>query len=101
MVIKVLIVDPDIAFAVPFKRALEQSGDYAVSVFANGKAAVELIKHEPQDVAILDLLVADIDIFTLIGSLRGFQPGLAVITTTHSAEGTAQSKSLNAQGNVR
>src|SRR5260221_2288126 len=101
MVIKVLIVDPDIAFAVPIKRALEQSGDYVVNVFANGKAALDLIKREPQDVAILDFQISDIDIFTLITSLRGTQPELVVLTSTRSAEGSMQSQSIAAQGSIR
>src|SRR5260221_1250860 len=101
MVIKVLIVHPYIAFAVPFKRALEQSGDFVVNVFANGKAALDLIKRESQDVAILDFQISDIDIFTLITSLRGTQPELVVLTSTRSAEGSMQSQSIAAQGSIR
>ena len=76
MTIKLLIVDPEIGFAIPVKRALEQSGDYVVNVFANGMAAIELCQRDPQDIAILDFRIGDMDLPRLIKALRAVQPDL-------------------------
>ena len=100
MTIKVLIVDPDIAFTVPVKRALEQSGDFKVNLFVNGQAAVELLQREPQDVAVLDFNVDDMDIPGLIQALRAIQPGLFVLASPRTQEHVNQLPSLDVQGSI-
>ena len=72
MTIRVLIVDPDLGFTVPIKRALEQSGDYVVNAFSSGQAAVEIVQRETQDVAILDFNVEDMELPELIEALRRY-----------------------------
>ncbi len=100
MTTRVLIVDPDIAFAVPVKRALEQSGNYSVSVFANGKAALELIQRQPQDIAVLDFRIDDMPLPALIAALRAIQPGLFILTSPRTEADIAQLPSLNTQGSI-
>jgi DNA-binding NarL/FixJ family response regulator len=100
MTIRVLIVDPDIPFAVPIKRALEQSGDYAVNVFANGKAAIEMVLREPHDVAILDFNVGDMDMPTLIRELREVQAGLFILASPRTNDHVAQLPALDVQGSI-
>ena len=100
MTIKVLIVDPDIAFTVPVKRALEQSGDFKVNLFVNGQAAVELLEREPQDVAVLDFNVDDMDIPGLIQALRAIQPGLFVLASPRTQEHVNQLPALDVQGSI-
>jgi DNA-binding NarL/FixJ family response regulator len=100
MTIRVLIVDPDIPFAVPIKRALEQSGDYAVNVFANGKAAIEMVLREPHDVAILDFNVGDMDMPTLIRELRAVQAGLFILASPRTNDHVAQLPALDVQGSI-
>lgn len=100
MTIRVLVVDPDIAFTVPVKRALEQSGDYVVNVFVNGQAAVELLQREAQDVAIVDFGIDDMDLPGLIRALRDIQPGLFILASPRSNEQVAQLPALDVQGSI-
>ncbi len=100
MTTKVLIVDPDIAFAVGVKRALEQSGDYKVTAFANGQAAVELARVEPQDVTIIDFNLGDMDIAALIAGLRGVQPDLFILVSPRTGVQIERLQSLDVQGSI-
>src|SRR5438045_8137564 len=95
MAIKVLIVDPDISFVLPIKRALEQFGEFSVSVFTTARAATEAIQREAQDVAVLDFNVEDMDLPTLISALRRVQPGLYVLVSPRHAADTARFASLD------
>jgi DNA-binding NarL/FixJ family response regulator len=100
MTIRVLVIDPDIAFTVPVKRALEQSGDYVVNVFASGRAAVELLQREAQDVVIVDFGIDDMDLPGLIRALRDIQPGLFILASPRSKEQVAQLPALDVQGSI-
>ncbi len=100
MTTKVLIVDPDITFAVGIKRALEQSGDYKVTAFANGQAAVELVRAEPQDVTIIDFNLGDMDIVALIAALRGVQPDLFILVSPRTGVQIERLQSLDVQGSI-
>ena len=100
MTTRVLIVDPDIAFTVPIKQALEQSGDYTVNVFANGAAAVEAVQRTAHDVAILDFNVGDTDLASLIRELREIQAGLFILASPRTGEHVAQLSSLDVQGSI-
>src|SRR5258708_7902282 len=100
MTIKVLIVDPDISFIVPIKRALEQSGDYLVNIFANGNASVEAVQRESHDVAILDFHLDDMQLPELIKALRQAQPELFILTSPRTPQDIAQLPSLDAQGTI-
>src|SRR5689334_5959470 len=100
MAIKVLIVDPDISFVLPVKRALEQFGEFSVNVFTTARAALEAIQREPQDIAVLDFNVEDMDLPTLISEVRRIQPGLYILVSPHNAGEMGQVASLDAQGSV-
>ncbi len=100
MTIRVLIVDPDIAFTVPIKRALEQSGDYVVNVFANGRAAVEAVQQAAHDVAILDFALDDMDLPGLIHELRAVQAGLFILASPRTSEQIMQLPLLDVQGSI-
>src|SRR5258707_11426760 len=97
---RVLIVDPDIAFAVPVKRALEQAGNYSVSVFASAKAALELVQRQPQDVVVLDFHIDDMPLSTLIAALRVIQPGLFILTSPRTEAEVARLPALDSQGSI-
>src|SRR5947209_7339904 len=100
MTIKVLIVDPDIVFTVPVKRALELSGDYDVRIFASGGAAIEHILREIQDVAIVDFNIADMTLPQLIADFRRVQPDLFILTSPRTAADIAQLPTIDAQGSI-
>ncbi len=100
MTIRVLIVDPDLGFTVPIKRALEQSGDYVVNAFSSGQAAVEIVQRETQDVAILDFNVEDMELPELIEALRQIQPGLFILASPRINEHINQLPNLDIQGSI-
>src|SRR5258708_18326947 len=100
MMINVLIVDPEIGFAVPVKRALEQAGDYRISVFVNGKAGLELLQRQPQQVAVLDFRVADFELSALIKAMRRIQPTLTILVSSRTPDDTTQLANLDVQGNI-
>jgi hypothetical protein len=95
MTIKLLVIDPDIAFIVPVKRALETLGDYAVSGFASGRAGLDQVRREPYDVAIIDVRVEDMALPMLIGALRGEQDSLPILLS-----GTNEPRGLTVQGTL-
>ena len=76
---RVLIVDSDISFVVKVKQALQAGGNYDVTVFATGQAALEHLSRELQDVVIVDFALRDMDGPGLIEKMRSLQPDLAVI----------------------
>lgn len=100
MTINVLIVDPDIAFTVPIKRALEISGDYKVDVFASGKPALEVLERDPRDVAILDFALADISLPDLIEAMRRIQPWLFILVSPRTPDEIDQAPNLDIQGSI-
>ncbi len=100
MALKILLVDPDISFAVGIKRALEQVGGYRVVAFASGHSAIELVRAESQDVAILDFEPGDIDLAALIDSLRAVQPALFILVSPRTEAQAAHVRTLNVQGSI-
>ena len=100
MTINVLIVDPDIAFTVPIKRALEISGDYKVNVFASGKPALEVLERDPHDVAILDFGLPDIALPDLIEGMRRVQPWIFILVSPRTPEEIDQAPNLDIQGSI-
>ena len=54
MPIRLLIIDPDLQLTSRLKPAIETAGDFVVRVCATGSAALGIVQHEPQDVAVID-----------------------------------------------
>ncbi len=100
MTIKVLIVDPDIQFTVPIKKALEGSGDYSVDVYTTGQAGVEAVQRGRFDVAILDFGIDDVDLPTLIHAIRQEHPGLFILVSPRTDEHIMQLPTLDVQGSI-
>ena len=51
MVIRVLIINRQLVFAVTIKQALEQTGAFEVHPFTDPNAAMEYLRTHPHDVA--------------------------------------------------
>ena len=73
MTTRILIIDPDISFMVSLKQALEGTGEFRVSVSANGPAAEDSLQRERHDIAVLDFEVPELDVMELIADLRRIQ----------------------------
>ncbi|MCE7948699.1 MAG: hypothetical protein DYG88_14850 [Chloroflexi bacterium CFX4] len=81
---RILIIDPEIGFAVPIKQALEGIGRYRVNVFASSQAALELLAREPQDFAVIDAAIEDAHLPRLIETLQRLHPQLVIIMSRYA-----------------
>ncbi len=81
---RILIIDPEIGFAVPIKQALEGIGRYRVNVFASSQAALELLAREPQDFAVVDSAIEDTLLPHLIETLQRLHPQLVIIVSRYA-----------------
>ncbi|MBX3085627.1 MAG: hypothetical protein KF716_28580 [Anaerolineae bacterium] len=98
MPIRLLIIDPDLQLTSRLKPAIETAGDFIVRVCATGSAALEIVQHEPQDVAVIDFDV--IGMPDLVSWLREVQSGLYILVTPRTSHQAAQIPKLNVQGSV-
>lgn len=76
---RILIITNDTKFAVNVKKALERNGEYTVSAFSSGKAGVDYLRQNPQDVAVLDFRMKDMPGTDMVDHMRAMQPDLAII----------------------
>ncbi len=84
---RVLIIDPNIPFMVSIKQALEGTGEFEVSVSANGLAAQDALQQAAHEIAVIDFNVADMDIMELIAQVRQVQPDLRILLSyTHDEQ---------------
>jgi DNA-binding response OmpR family regulator len=65
-----LVVDDDAGDRMALFRLLERDGHHA-TVADNGRAALDLLREEPFDVVLIDLLMPDDEGFTVLEALRG------------------------------
>jgi DNA-binding response OmpR family regulator len=94
----VLLIDSDIPFMVNIKKALEDTGQFRVSLAANGPAAEDALRRVAHDVAVVDFDVSDRDIMELLRLLRNAQPGLPVIVAPHTNLQAERTQFLDIQG---
>ncbi len=76
---RILIITNDTKFAVNVKKALERNGEYTVSAFSSGKAGVDYLRRNAQDVAVLDFRMKDMPGTDMVDHMRAMQPDLAII----------------------
>lgn len=98
MATRILIVDPDLQFTSRLKPAIEAAGDFIVRTCASGGLALDIVKDDPQDVAVLDFDVLGMP--DLIAWLRDVQPGVYILVTPRTAQQAARIADLNVQGSV-
>lgn len=75
---RVLIVDdePDMVWAL--KRILSSSG-YSIFAASTAGAALEIMRRENADLALVDAMLPDMDTDDLIAALRALRPGLRIV----------------------
>jgi threonine synthase len=66
----VAIIDdaPDVRRLI--RRILQSQGNYSISEAANGREALELVRQDPPDLIILDLMMPELDGFAVLDELR-------------------------------
>lgn len=86
----VLVVDDDPDTCQNLADILQDCG-YEVDTALNGEAALELVRRNPYDVALLDLKMPGMDGLTLYREIRKLRAGtVAMIVTGYASSGTAQ-----------
>ncbi len=97
---RILIINQNQGFAVTVKRALEQTGDFVVHVFTELDAALEFLKDEPQDLALVDLALPGLEDVIIVHQLRAMQPGLPIIASPRYRDAEAVMRAMDLQGMV-
>lgn len=98
--IRILLIDPDIPFIVSIKQALENTGEFAVTVSAHGLAAQDMLRRQNHDVALVGFDVPDMDMMELLAVLRSIQPGLPIIAAPRTPEHQERVRYLDVQGAI-
>jgi len=75
---KVLIVDDTEDARRLIRRILQAQGNYTLFEAENGRAAIELARKESPDLVLLDLMMPDMDGFSILDALKA-NPGTAAI----------------------
>lgn len=105
MITHVLIINPQLAFTVALKQALERTGSFDVHPFTTADAAIEFLQDHPQDVALLQITGPGTDAATLIHALRSIQPDLPIVISPQQPQALMQrlgvQESINAPFTAR
>ena len=75
---KILVVDDEPAMRRATGRALEKAG-HAVSLYENGRGAIEHIKREPPDLLITDIFMPEMEGLETIRQARALRPEMPIV----------------------
>jgi len=78
---EVLIVDDELTLMEPFKEVLTEEG-HSVSTASNGLEAIRLLEEKEFEVALVDLVLPDIDGYNLLREIKKIDPNTEVIIVT-------------------
>ncbi len=95
MAARVLVVDDDRAIRNSLARALELDG-YLVEVAADGAAALEALRTNRPEMAIVDVMMPNVDGLTLVRVLRAERDRLPVLMLTARTETSDRVAGLDA-----
>jgi len=76
---KILIIDDEPIALKSIRRLLKQRGLRDVKICDNGPEAIDLIKSEPFDVVVLDILMPEVDGLQVLEATKPFQPNVEFI----------------------
>ncbi|MAS32992.1 MAG: hypothetical protein CL610_03220 [Anaerolineaceae bacterium] len=100
MVIRVLIINRQLVFAVTIKQALEQTGAFEAHPFTDPNAAAEYLRTHPHDVALVDFAIKVMPGPRIVELLREIQPEIAIIVSPMQDDSNRVLRDLNLQGMV-
>jgi DNA-binding response OmpR family regulator len=78
---RILLVEDEHSLAVVLKRGLEEH-TYAVDLAKDGEEALAFVSTEPYDLVILDVMLPDVDGYTVCRQLRAEHHNMAVLMLT-------------------
>ncbi len=100
MVIRVLIINRQLVFAVTIKQALEQTGAFEVHPFTDPNAAMEYLRTHPHEVALVDFAIKVMPGAEIVRRLREIQPEIAIIVSPMQNDSNKVIRDLSLQGMV-
>jgi DNA-binding NtrC family response regulator len=84
----ILVVDDDTDICANMSDILSELG-YRVDVARDGACALELVRRQPYDVALLDMKLPGMDGLTLYVGIQRVRPGtVAMLVSAHASEAT-------------
>ena len=89
---KIIVVDDHDAIRKGVKLLLDTSGKYKAFEAANGNLALQVIDKENPDLAIVDLMMPEMDGFTLCDEIKKKYPNLPVVILTAKADPETEEK---------
>lgn len=102
---RILMIDPDIAFTLPLKRALENLGDFEIRTVTRLRPAViaveNALRSTPYNVAVVDTALEHNTAGEVIDALRAVQPDLPVILTSRRTDHADYRTALKTQAFLR
>lgn len=78
---KIIVVDDEETARITLEALLKKEG-YTVTVAKNGREAIEKIKSDKFDVALVDLVMPDVDGMYVLNEIKASNPGTHVIMIT-------------------
>jgi CheY-like chemotaxis protein/REP element-mobilizing transposase RayT len=100
MTTHLLLIDPDIPFGVSLKQALEGTGDFRVSLAANGAAGEEIGSQADFDVVVMGFDPPDMDMMELIRRVRLLQPDTPLILCPETTVQHERARFMVADGSM-
>ena len=82
---QVLIITPDVSYSIQAQKALQRDGEFVVHSFIRAGEALDFLKENPQDVALVDFRVQDMLGQRVVHHIRSLQPNIAVILAPDTA----------------
>lgn len=82
---RILVIDDDPLILHMIKASLGNEEKHEIVCVKDGKSAIEALMQKPFDVAIVDLILPDIDGIELVRRMRGLAPKIKIIVITAHA----------------
>lgn len=96
---RILIVEDDQDVLLVLRDRLESLG-YRIATAANGREAVEEIKHSQYALVIMDIMMSEMDGLEALRLIRGLRPALPVIMVSANKERAVASLAEGAQAYI-
>jgi threonine synthase len=97
----VLIIDDHVEARRLLRRILQAHGEYDIREAASGPEALALVRDQPPDLVILDLMMPDMDGFAVLDALRKQEATSAVPVVVVTAKELTPAERRRLQGRIR
>ena len=100
MDIQTLIINSNIMAGVMLKNALEQTAQFEVFPFSDASAALEFLKSNRHDVAVVEFGIPLVPGTAVVQRLRMLQPDLVIIANVMNEQQTAEAKQAGVEATL-